>query len=455
MRKIFALLLCLIAVTAPAQVCPTGPAQLLNAYYEYKWTKFRELLQIPRHAPGSSCRDTAMTYYNPTDSALHWWTGHTDQTFLQHANQGAYDSSHTVQLGEPLNQSGSPSRLYQIREVPLNAFGLRLWDSLNSSSYGYTQFGDTMHTTASGAVQLQETHQADTINNGFNWLSFRPKNYGTVYAGARPNGGDYKAMDWTFGYSQNSSGGLPMPDNVFGMGYNMLNGVSRKDTGDGAVSFRLETSFSVLGPGGAFEAHWPELIRDDGTLQRVNSWYMAKHTGNTLWESNLGDHVYKRVAGTNPGGNWLNLTDNSGDFGSISMFGTHAHSIGGVFNFIDSSGVYFQLRSLDGTLDFIPSGGSSLAAQILNNGQIFLNTSTFPAASAPQNTICGQYDDGSQPANVNSAQMAVTSQHKGFLPPSMTTVQKLAISSPAEGLMVYDLTLHQMSYYNGTTWVNF
>jgi hypothetical protein len=37
----------------------------------------------------------------------------------------------------------------------------------------------------------------------------------------------------------------------------------------------------------------------------------------------------------------------------------------------------------------------------------------------------------------------------------MTTVQKLAIASPDEGLQVYDLTLHQMSYFNGTTWVNF
>jgi len=44
---------------------------------------------------------------------------------------------------------------------------------------------------------------------------------------------------------------------------------------------------------------------------------------------------------------------------------------------------------------------------------------------------------------------------QGHLIPRMTTIQKLAISSPAEGLEVYDLTLHQKSYYNGTTWVNY
>jgi hypothetical protein len=36
----------------------------------------------------------------------------------------------------------------------------------------------------------------------------------------------------------------------------------------------------------------------------------------------------------------------------------------------------------------------------------------------------------------------------------MTTLQKLAIGTPKEGLIVYDLTLHQISYYNGSTWVN-
>lgn len=44
---------------------------------------------------------------------------------------------------------------------------------------------------------------------------------------------------------------------------------------------------------------------------------------------------------------------------------------------------------------------------------------------------------------------------KGMLPPRMTTTQRLAIASPAEGLMVYDLTLHQMAYFNGTIWTIF
>src|SRR6185312_8332939 len=42
---------------------------------------------------------------------------------------------------------------------------------------------------------------------------------------------------------------------------------------------------------------------------------------------------------------------------------------------------------------------------------------------------------------------------KGILIPRMTTTQRLAISSPANGLMVYDNTLGAPFYYNGTAWI--
>jgi hypothetical protein len=54
-----------------------------------------------------------------------------------------------------------------------------------------------------------------------------------------------------------------------------------------------------------------------------------------------------------------------------------------------------------------------------------------------------------------SAILQADSTTKGFLPPRMTTTQKNAIASPAAGLQVYDTTLNQMSYYNGSSWINF
>jgi hypothetical protein len=52
-------------------------------------------------------------------------------------------------------------------------------------------------------------------------------------------------------------------------------------------------------------------------------------------------------------------------------------------------------------------------------------------------------------------ELNMNSTTKGFLPPRMTTTQKNAIASPAAGLQVYDTTLNQMSYYNGSSWINF
>jgi hypothetical protein len=52
-----------------------------------------------------------------------------------------------------------------------------------------------------------------------------------------------------------------------------------------------------------------------------------------------------------------------------------------------------------------------------------------------------------------SAQLAVDSTTRGFLPPRMTTTQKNAIATPAAGLMVYDTTLTRPCFYDGTTWI--
>lgn len=52
----------------------------------------------------------------------------------------------------------------------------------------------------------------------------------------------------------------------------------------------------------------------------------------------------------------------------------------------------------------------------------------------------------------NSAMLDVTSTDKGILVPRMTTAARIAITSPATGLLVYDNNLSLFYYYNGTAW---
>lgn len=52
-----------------------------------------------------------------------------------------------------------------------------------------------------------------------------------------------------------------------------------------------------------------------------------------------------------------------------------------------------------------------------------------------------------------SSILDVTANNKGFLPPRLTTAQRDAIPSPAEGLVVYNLTTHCLNFFDGTVWV--
>jgi hypothetical protein len=56
--------------------------------------------------------------------------------------------------------------------------------------------------------------------------------------------------------------------------------------------------------------------------------------------------------------------------------------------------------------------------------------------------------------DIASSLVTMNSTTKGFLPPRMTTTQKNAIASPAEGLIVYDTTLRSPQFYNGTMWIS-
>ena len=71
-------------------------------------------------------------------------------------------------------------------------------------------------------------------------------------------------------------------------------------------------------------------------------------------------------------------------------------------------------------------------------------------------TTNAQVGIGVSTANIHpSAQLDVSSTTKGFLPPRMTEVQKIAISNPASGLLVYQTDgVSGYYYFDGAVWKN-
>jgi hypothetical protein len=53
-----------------------------------------------------------------------------------------------------------------------------------------------------------------------------------------------------------------------------------------------------------------------------------------------------------------------------------------------------------------------------------------------------------------SAKMEIKTTTKGMLVPRMTTLQRDAISSPEEGLLIYNTTENVLTIWNGTKWAN-
>jgi hypothetical protein len=90
--------------------------------------------------------------------------------------------------------------------------------------------------------------------------------------------------------------------------------------------------------------------------------------------------------------------------------------------------------------------------KIESNMQNLIKTLTLLFLAHISSAQVGINSDNSVPHS--SAQLDVKSTTRAFYPPRMTTAQKNAIVSAQAGATVYDITLNQLSFYNGTAWVS-
>lgn len=86
-------------------------------------------------------------------------------------------------------------------------------------------------------------------------------------------------------------------------------------------------------------------------------------------------------------------------------------------------------------------------------GGIAIGNSYSGVVAAPADGAIIEGTVGIGTANPDSkAALDISSTTKGMLIPRMTTTQRNAITSPTNGLMIYNTTTNQFNFYNGTVW---
>ena len=181
---------------------------------------------------------------------------------------------------------------------------------------------------------------------------------------------------------------------------------------------------------------------------------------NSTWQFNaLGTYSRIQIAARNNSvGNYLDLTNSSislsGPWTVVSIDRSNRKLIfGDMSTDVHHLSVYDLV--IKGAKPFENNYGNS------NGGNVYLvggTPSTTPAGNygnvilAHDSTAArGNVLIGTS-TNVPSAVVNVNSTTQGFLPPRMTNAQMLAIATPSEGLVVYDLTNRKLCCYDGATW---
>jgi hypothetical protein len=101
-----------------------------------------------------------------------------------------------------------------------------------------------------------------------------------------------------------------------------------------------------------------------------------------------------------------------------------------------------------------PLGNGQLNQIVIGSPSVGLgsNTTAIGNPSTVQSHIYGTLTIGTGTTPESTAIADFQSTTRGFLPPRMTTTQRNAIDSPANGLQVYDTTLNKLCVYENGTW---
>lgn len=401
MKRLFSFLVILCFLQQLQGQCPVGPAQLLNAYYEYKWTKFRDLLQIPRHSLPGTCVDTAMLYYNPVDSNLYGWTG--TQYRCLSCGLGS-----TTQPGLP------------VTSVQFNS-GPGVFRGSSHMTFDSSKFIFTVDTANHKQLYV-------TRSDNFQYPVQFSYSYGG-YGGLLMKNNSSSASASTR-ITLQSRGGHELQLNQFDESF-ATDAAVIAGTGKGGVILRADSSmlFFEMGPPGTGNAELASFWYPSGNMQigtRQDHPYNA-------YDHHVQLYVQSNQSSTNqPLGSILtNKAVRVADDG-------HGYAFIGSWNYLADT-------------TYVEGAGIALQVYTKNNSTLEVARLDTSGRWTVGGEICAGCLYFGQPVLDPSAELQANSTTKGFLGPRMTAAQRNAIATPANGLQVFNTDAHKPEWYDNVT----
>ena len=129
--------------------------------------------------------------------------------------------------------------------------------------------------------------------------------------------------------------------------------------------------------------------------------------------------------------------------------------VAGTFTSLSSSAAAITGGTINGTSIGATTRSTGAFTTLDANGNVILGDAAGDTVTVNGTATFTNGAVGVGGAADASAQLDVQSTTKGFLPPRMTTTQRNAIVSPANGLTIYNTTLNQMQIYStaAAAWV--
>lgn len=155
--------------------------------------------------------------------------------------------------------------------------------------------------------------------------------------------------------------------------------------------------------------------------------------------------------------NIANTTVSAGSYGNTTNVPTFTVNAQGQITAATNTAITFPVTSIFGRTGAVTAQTNDYTfAQINKTTSSLADLTTRSASDLSSGTLLDARLSSNVPlkdtVNVFTGSIEISSTTQGFLQPRMTTAQRIAIPTPAEGLQVYDTDLSAVCRYSGAGW---